>query len=253
MNANKRKETIAKTLKLGLIAGILFSSLGIRNKPTLAAYVPGSFPSTCSKTTYSKGWNGKAYLSSRCKVSSGFFSNWTSKLELRGIHNINGQLAQNPLTGSSSFQKSCRNVSVRGNQLTASCPTSKRTWGFWHKRSTSTIALAEITNSNGRLHYEDNQIINRAADAIVAHAYDKHGKEYGKITKDQFKKIIVEIIKNPTASKTVDRITDKQKDTVQAYWSNKHKTIVIVQSDRLLSRSTAFKPRRGKAYYDNFK
>jgi hypothetical protein len=253
MNTHKVKRTVSGALKLISLAAIIVLPLAMNPEPAHAgAYTPSSFDSTCSKITYRRGWDRKPYISANCRVSSGWFSKWNSQIPIRGIHIVNGALRQNLVTGPSTFQNSCRNISIQGDRLTATCPNYSRKGLLWgYKSRTSTITLAEITNSNGSLHYEDDKIINDTANAIVAHAYAKHKGEFGNPNKAKFKAMIVDIIKNPAESKTVDRIKDEQKDIVAVYWKNG--TIVIAQSGSLLNRSTAFKPTKGKAYYDNFK
>jgi hypothetical protein len=253
MNTHKVKRTVSGTLKLISLAAIIFSPLAMNPEPAHAgAYTPSSFDSTCSSIRYARGWNRKPYVYAQCKVSSGWYSKWTSHTPLRGIHVFNGALRQNLLTGPSTFQNSCRNISIQGDRLTATCPDRSRKGLLWgYKSRTSTITLAEITNSNGSLKYEDDKIINDTADAIVAHAYNKHviqQKEYSPApSKAQFKAMIIDIIKNPEESKTLTR----KYDVIAVYW--KKGTVVIAQSGSLLGQSTAFKPTKGKAYYDNLK
>ncbi len=256
MNTTKIKAAVVKAFKISLLTGILFSPLVIKPSPAQAVgFAPASFPRSCDQVSYRLGWNRLPYIYATCKVSSGFYSKWNSNIALRGIHNVNGVLRQNLLTGNSSFSSTCRSISLRNeSQLTADCVSTTIPGRLWGTRSVyrrSTITLAEITNSNGKLHYEDGEIIDRAANAIVAHAYNKHKGEYGNISNPKFKAMVVEIIKKPTAAKTLNRTSNGQTDAVRAYWSDKYKTIVIVQSDRLLDKSTAFKPKNGKAYYDN--
>jgi hypothetical protein len=251
MNTHKVKRTVSETLKLISLTAIMVSPLVMNPEPAHAgAYTPSSFDSTCSKIRYARGWDRKPYVYAQCKVSSGWYSKWTSHTPIRGVHVFNGALRQNLLTGPSRFQNSCSRISVQGDRLTATCPDRSRKGVLWgYKSRTSTITLAEITNSNGNLRYEDDKIINDTANAIVAHAYEKHKREFGNPppNKAQFRATIIDIIKSPEASKTLTR----KDDVVAVYW--KKGTIVIAQSGSLLNRSTAFKPTKGKAYYDNIK
>jgi hypothetical protein len=255
MNTHKVKRTVPGALKLISLAAIMVSPLAMNPEPAHAgAYTPSSFDSTCSKIRYARGWDRKPYVYAQCKVSSGWYSKWTSHTPIRGVHAFHGGLRQNLLTGPSTFQNSCRSISVQGDRLTATCSdfSQPRVWtafGRVYPQRTSTITLAEITNSNGSLRYEDDKIINDTADAIVAHAYEKHKEEFGNPPPNQaqFKATIVDIIRSPETSKVVTR----GNDVVAVYW--KKGTIVIAQSGSLLNRSTTFKPTKGKAYYDNFK
>ncbi|GGA52316.1 hypothetical protein CYANOKiyG1_72140 [Okeania sp. KiyG1] len=72
-------------------------------------------------------------------------------MRLKGIENIDGNLEQYPLTQASTFQKSCRKVSIKirkkGPILAAKCrrrdQSSKRT----------ALVLEDIENIDGNLQY----------------------------------------------------------------------------------------------------
>jgi len=83
-------------------------------------------------------------LTAQCRKYNGAMQ--STSIRLRGIHNMNGVLAQNA-QGDSSFQKSCANVFVCGTLLMASCKT--RTGSY----TDSMIKISGMHNINGTLVY----------------------------------------------------------------------------------------------------
>ncbi|MEH2460338.1 CVNH domain-containing protein [Nostoc sp.] len=77
-------------------------------------------------------------------------SNSTS-IYLKAIENDNGELRENPNIEFSNFQKSCNNIKIEGNILSADCTKVDQT------NVNSSIELKGIFNDNGNLIY-DNQL-----------------------------------------------------------------------------------------------
>jgi hypothetical protein len=70
-----------------------------------------------------------------------------TSLELKGIENINGKLRVTDINKDSNFQDSCSNISIYGNELSATCGKLNG-----QSRQTSTV-LNGIENDNGILEY----------------------------------------------------------------------------------------------------
>lgn len=81
------------------------------------------------------------------------------------------------------------------------------------------------------------------------HAYDKHvtqQKEFPEIKdKQAFAEHIDDVMANPSASKSLS-------GGRKAYWDDKSQTVVIT-NPKAVDGGTAFKPKDGKAYFDNLK
>ncbi len=90
--------------------------------------------------------------------------------------------------------------------------------------------------------------IARIAEQIAGgHAYDKHVVEQHKYprvkSREDFRKLIMRILKNPTEWKPLE-------GGRSAYWDGETGT-VVVRDPRHPDGGTAFRPRDGKYYYDN--
>ncbi|MEM7727105.1 MAG: CVNH domain-containing protein [Cyanobacteria bacterium P01_A01_bin.45] len=85
-------------------------------------------------------------LSASCRTIRGSYKN--TKLTLLGIQNIDGVLKYegNP-NAKSSYQKSCRNISISGNRLSASCRTIRGSY------KDTRLTLLGIENIDGVLKY----------------------------------------------------------------------------------------------------
>ena len=81
-------------------------------------------------------------LSAKCDRGGGSYI--PTSIGLRGIWNRNGTLQEDPNASSSSFQLSCRDLSIEGNVLSASCDNGNgavirsqlRLGGIWNDRGT---------------------------------------------------------------------------------------------------------------------
>jgi filamentous hemagglutinin len=78
------------------------------------------------------------------------------------------------------------------------------------------------------------------------HAWSKHQGEFPEYsTADEFAQHIDTVMKNPSAAKKLAKGRE-------AYWDDGSKTIVITDPNSP-DFGTAFRPKGGKAYYDNLK
>ena len=131
------------SLSQGLITLAAFSGLmatSYVNIPSASAAAISSFQSSCRNISISGDT-----LSASCRRVNGTF-NKTSIL-IRGIKNNNGNLVSIGLNDASSFQSSCRSISITGDTLSASC---RRVNGTFNKTST---LIRGIKNNNGNLTY----------------------------------------------------------------------------------------------------
>jgi hypothetical protein len=83
-------------------------------------------------------------------------------------------------------------------------------------------------------------------DHVTAHAYEEHWREYGNISRDEFRQIAKEHLENP------DDKTNLYNNHATAYWSEKYKSVLIVNHDSP-EKSTMFKPDDGQSYYELLK
>ncbi|MBS3029761.1 MAG: hypothetical protein HCA25_22610 [Dolichospermum sp. DET50] len=84
-------------------------------------------------------------MSAECDRGGGSYV--PTSIGLRGIWNRNGTLQEDPNTNSSSFQLSCRDLSIQGNVLSASCDNGN---GAVIR---SQLRLGRIWNDHGTLRY----------------------------------------------------------------------------------------------------
>jgi hypothetical protein len=82
-----------------------------------------------------------------------------------------------------------------------------------------------------------------AARIAGGHAWSKHQQDFAGLTKDDVAKLIDRIMNHPSDSKllTAGR---------SAFWDDVSRTVVI-RDPNSPDMGTAFKPARGRAYYDN--
>ncbi len=84
------------------------------------------------------------------------------------------------------------------------------------------------------------------ADKIAnGHAYGKHAKEFGNISRDQFKGLVQDTIENPSDSRPLS-------NGRTAYWSDSQQ-MVVIKNPNAADGGTAFMPTGGKAYFNNLK
>jgi len=100
-----------------------------------------SFQFSCNDI---KVGNEADVLTAQCRKYDG--SMQSTSIRLRGIHNMNGVLAQNA-AGASSFQRSCTNVFICGTSLMASCRTKTGSY------VDSMVKISGLHNANGALVY----------------------------------------------------------------------------------------------------
>ncbi|MCC5652306.1 CVNH domain-containing protein [Nostoc sp. XA013] len=99
-----------------------------------------TYQSSCRKISVSG-----ATLSASCRRVNGQFK--STSILIRGIENNDGNLNYSQPTSPSTYQSSCRKISVSGATLSASC---RRVNGQF--KSTS-ILIRGIENSDGNLNY----------------------------------------------------------------------------------------------------
>jgi hypothetical protein len=126
-------------------------SVGNKIQERLAAFQPpvpappqnpnsSSFHLTCRNISINSN-----ILSAECDRGGGSYI--PTSIGLRGIWNRNGTLQEDPNTSSSSFQLSCRDLSIQGNVLSASCDNGN---GAVIR---SQLRLGGIWNDQGALRY----------------------------------------------------------------------------------------------------
>ncbi|MDF5720280.1 MAG: CVNH domain-containing protein [Rhizonema sp. PD37] len=133
-----------RSLSQGLITLAAFSGLmatSYVNVPSASAAI-SSFQSSCRNISISGDT-----LSASCRRVNGTFNNKAS-IRIRGIKNNNGNLMFIGLNNASSFQSSCRNISITGDTLSASCRRVNGTFS-----NSASILLRDIKNNNGNLTY----------------------------------------------------------------------------------------------------
>lgn len=127
----------------GLISLTAFSSVVVTsyvNIPSALAIEPSTFQHSCKNISITGDT-----LSARCRRANRTFDN--TSILIRGIENNNGKLIFTNLNNRSSFQSSCKRISVSGDRLSAGC---RRANGSF--RDTS-INIPGIKNNNGNLTY----------------------------------------------------------------------------------------------------
>jgi hypothetical protein len=78
------------------------------------------------------------------------------------------------------------------------------------------------------------------------HAWAKHGGEFPEFANEAaFAQHIAQVMSNPSASKPLAKGR-------HAYWDDGSKTVVF-RDDNSPDLGTAFKPKAGRAYFDNLK
>ena len=272
MSLLTQSKKISKNFAKVLITGAVFLSALILSFIPLnavqAGLVPGTFSSSCGFSKVGLYFN-RPYLASTCNKTAAGILYGTRQVQtsasvyLRGISNYRGRLSQLPMPGiGSSFQNTCRDFSVSGNQLSAECKTGRFINGILYNTPTygprSVITLAEISNNNGNLQYEDSNLFDRIATIIAnGHAYEKHVRtqnEFGPITREKFKQLILTAIQQGER-----KVLNRVYGDVAVYWlpnaiPGKGMVVFVPPTDRLdANEGTAFIPRDGKAYFDNLK
>jgi hypothetical protein len=79
----------------------------------------------------------------------------------------------------------------------------------------------------------------------AGHAFAKHGREFGFATRDQMAAHIDRIVASPSASRALSRGR-------RAYWHESSGTVVIYDPSTA-DGGTAFKPNRGRHYYEGLR
>ncbi|NES64374.1 MAG: hypothetical protein F6K24_03420 [Okeania sp. SIO2D1] len=123
---------------------IIVTTLGIES----AQAAPSTFQKTCTEI-HLESVKTNPTLSAVCRQRNQLPHQ--TCLRLKGIENIDGNLEQYPLTQASTFQKSCRRISIKirkkGAIITAKCRRRDQS-----KKRTS-LVLQDIENIDGNLQY----------------------------------------------------------------------------------------------------
>ncbi|KAB8316393.1 cyanovirin containing protein [Tolypothrix campylonemoides VB511288] len=133
-----------RSLSQGLVTLAAFGGVALAagsvNIPTATAQAASNFQSSCKKISIAGNT-----LSANCRRANGSFNK--TAIRILGIHNNNGRLVFSNLNNASSFQSSCRGISVAGDTLSASCRTPNGSF------SNTAIRIPGIQNNNGNLTY----------------------------------------------------------------------------------------------------
>ena len=86
-----------------------------------------------------------AQLSATCNKKDG--TNQRTSITIKGVHNQNGQLVQGNTSEASTFNQTCTDMSINGDQLSASCGTPSG------GNQRSSVRLLGIHNNDGNLTY----------------------------------------------------------------------------------------------------
>jgi hypothetical protein len=112
----------------------------VKFKKPLNAQGASTFAASCTDISI----NG-AQLSATCTKKNG--TSQRTSIIIKGVHNQNGQLVQGNLNEESTFNQTCTDISINGDQLSANCRTSSG--GNQH----SSVTLLGIHNNDGNLTY----------------------------------------------------------------------------------------------------
>jgi hypothetical protein len=129
-------------IKISALSALLGLSISIFQQPTNAqtSSRASTFATSCTDISI----NG-AQLSATCSNKSG--TNQRTSITLQGVHNRNGQLVQGDLNEESTFNQTCTDISINGDQLSATCRTTSG------ENQRSSVTLRGIHNNDGNLTY----------------------------------------------------------------------------------------------------
>ncbi|GAX44463.1 hypothetical protein NIES4075_54820 [Tolypothrix sp. NIES-4075] len=138
----------------GIAAAVALTSYFVFNsQPSLkgtSTPTTSSFPQARDNSSYQKSCQNISIhgdeLSATCPQSNGLYKQ--TSIRVLGIENHEGELRyySNPRTAST-YQLSCQNISIKGNELLANCPQSN---GLYKQTS---IHILGISNNEGNLSY----------------------------------------------------------------------------------------------------
>lgn len=126
-------------IKFSALSALFGLSLSVFPQPVNAQRA-STFATSCTDISI----NG-AQLSATCNKKNG--TNQRTSITIKGVHNQNGQLVQSNLREESTFNRTCTDISINGDQLAANCRTSS------DKNQRSSVSLLGVNNNNGNLTY----------------------------------------------------------------------------------------------------
>ncbi|WP_157025719.1 hypothetical protein [Paraburkholderia heleia] len=138
--------------------------------------------------------------------------------------------------------------SAKAGQLVTPLPDAK-TIGDWITAIIPDQAKNLVDYVTTAVNGEDSN--RQVAEQIAnGHAFDKHVVEQDEFgssiaTKDHFAKQIENVLNNPSATKQLS-------NGRSAYWDDST-GMVVIQNPNATDGGTAFKPKNGKAYFDNLR
>ncbi len=128
-----------KLIKFSAVSAVVLLSLSIFQQSTNAQGA-SSFADSCTNISIN---NGK--LLATCKTKNG--SNQNTSLTIQGVYNNNGQLVQGDISKASTFNQTCTDVSMEGDELSVYCRQNNG------ESRRSAVRLRGIHNNDGKLTY----------------------------------------------------------------------------------------------------
>lgn len=126
-------------IKFSALSALFALSMSVFHQPTNAQGA-STFATSCTDISI----NG-AQLSATCNKNNG--TNQRTSITIKGVHNQNGQLVQGNTSEASTFNRTCTDISINGDQLSASCRTPSG------ENQRSSVTLLGINNNDGNLTY----------------------------------------------------------------------------------------------------
>jgi CVNH domain len=103
-------------IKFSALSAVFGLSLSIFQQPVNAQRA-STFATSCTDISINS-----AQLSATCNKKNG--TNQRTSITIKGVHNQNGQLVQGNIKQESTFSRTCTDISINGDQLSANCRTS---------------------------------------------------------------------------------------------------------------------------------
>lgn len=126
-------------IKFSALSALFGLSLSLFQEPVNAQRA-STFATSCTDISINS-----AQLSATCNKKNG--TTQRTSITIKGVHNQNGNLVQGNLKEESTFSRTCTDISINGDQLSASCRTGSG------KNQQSSVRLLGINNNDGNLTY----------------------------------------------------------------------------------------------------